>query len=156
MDRSESLNFTDLDGIDNLKLFDKFRHNNYLNNIIKNRNAEYINSNYIDNYTYTQEVTSFLDNITRFINNEPGSIVINEYNLNIGSNKNYISYNEGIDNNYIRTLNEYWKFKEPDDIPIINSDNSRKYEPDIIENISLSFNNMIREEFKNKKLDIFW
>jgi len=150
MDRSESLNFTDLDGIDNLKLFDKFRHNNYLNNIIKNRNAEYINSNYIDNYTYTQEVTSFLDNITRFINNEPGSIVINEYNLNIGSNKNYISYNEGIDNNYIRTLNEYWKFKEPDDIPIINSDNSRKYEPDIIENISLSFNNMIREEFKNK------
>ena len=151
--RSEFLNFTDLECIDNMKLFDKFKHNNYLNNIIKNRNSEYNSSNYIDNFTYTKEITSFMDNITLFINNEPGDIIINNYDLNIVDdklNKNYITYNDGIDNNYIKILHEYWKFKEPDDIPIIDGDNFNKYTPDIIQDISLSFNNMIREEYKNK------
>jgi hypothetical protein len=151
--RSEFLNFTDLDCIDNLEVFHKFKHNNYLNNIIKNRNSEYASSNYIDNFTYTKEVTTFLDNITLFINNNPEDIIINTYNLNIVNdteNQNYISYDEGIDNNYIKMIQEYWKFKEPDDIPIVDSNNFHKYNPDIIQDISLSFNNMIREEYKNK------
>ena len=149
--RNQRLNFTNWDTLDNQSIL-------YGQNYILHSSIEQYNYDKKNGILKNKE--SIYDYLYYFINENPNDTIKLDKSVftllydklnNLYSGLNHeiiLNYNNSIRSNYLYNIREKWNHKEMNDIPIINEDNREKYEKNIITDIEIKYNNMIREDKK--------